>query len=111
VERPETRYVAVGHADVAYQIVGDGPIDLLYCYGLGSHVDMFWEHPVSADVLERLASFSRLIFFDRRGTGASDRLQGEVVPTWEDWTEDMVAVLDAAGSESAAILGYLTEAG
>lgn len=105
MDRPETRYVAVGDADVAYQIVGDGRIDLLYCYGLGSHVDMFWEHPATAETLERLASFSRLIFFDRRGTGASDRFQANVIPTWEEWTEDMVAVLDAAGSESAAILG------
>jgi len=105
MERPETRYVAVDDADVAYQIVGDGPIDLLFCYGLGSHVDMFWEHPAGAETLERLASFSRLIFFDRRGTGASDRFRGDVIPTWEEWAEDMVAVLDAASSESAAILG------
>ena len=66
MDQPETRYVAVADADVAYQVVGDGDTDLLYCYGLGSHLEMFWEVPETADYLHRLAAFSRLIFFDRR---------------------------------------------
>jgi class 3 adenylate cyclase/pimeloyl-ACP methyl ester carboxylesterase len=107
MEQPETRYVAVGDADVAYQVIGDGEIDLLYCYGLGSHLEMFWEVPETADYLERLASFSRLIFFDRRGTGASDGIARNAIPTWEEWTEDVIAVLDAVGSERAAILASL----
>jgi class 3 adenylate cyclase/pimeloyl-ACP methyl ester carboxylesterase len=107
MEQPETRYVAVGDADVAYQVIGDGEIDLLYCYGLGSHLEMFWEVPETADYLERLASFSRLIFFDRRGTGASDGIARNAIPTWEEWTEDVTAVLDAVGSERAAILASL----
>jgi class 3 adenylate cyclase/pimeloyl-ACP methyl ester carboxylesterase len=104
VESPKTRYVAVGDADVAYQVLGDGPVDLLYFYGLGSHIEVFWGVPEFAEFLQRLASFSRLIFFDRRGTGASDGVARNAIPTWEEWTEDVAAVLDAAGSERAAIL-------
>ena len=107
MDQPETRYVAVGDADVAYQVVGDGDIDLLYCYGLGSHLEMFWEVPETADYLHRLAAFSRLIFFDRRGTGASDGIARNAIPTWEEWTEDVMAVLDAVGSQRAAILASL----
>ena len=95
---PETRYVAVSGADVAYQVVGDGPFDLLYCYGLGSNIEATWELPIGAQALSRLASFSRLIFFDRRGNGASDAVSLGAMPTWEDWNEDIVAVLDATGS-------------
>ncbi|MDQ6852360.1 MAG: alpha/beta hydrolase, partial [Actinomycetota bacterium] len=72
MDRPEVRYVAVGDADVAYQILGDGPLDLLFCYGLGSHIEFNWQVPVIAEFLDRLASLFRLIIFDRRGTGASD---------------------------------------
>jgi class 3 adenylate cyclase len=103
-------YVAVGEADVAYQVVGDGPVDLLYFYGLGSNIEVFWGVPEFAEFLKRLASFSRLIFFDRRGTGASDGVPRNAIPTWEEWTEDVIAVLDAAGSERAAILAA-TDAG
>jgi class 3 adenylate cyclase len=104
MDRPETRYVAVGDADVAYQIVGDGPIDLLYFYGLGSHVEIQWEYPKMAHVMEEMASLGRLIRFDRRGTGASDGVFRNAIPTWEDWTDDIGMVLDAAGSERAAIM-------
>ena len=107
VEPPETRYVAVGDADVAYQVVGDGPIDLLYCSGLGSHIELSWDIPVTAEFLTGLAAFSRLIFIDRRGTGASDALSRNAMPTWEEWTEDIVDVLDAVGSKRTAILASL----
>jgi pimeloyl-ACP methyl ester carboxylesterase len=103
-EFPETRYVTVGDGDVAYQVIGDGPVDLLYFYGLGSHIEVFWYVPEFVEFLRRLASFSRLIFFDRRGTGASDGVPRNAIPTWEEWTEDLLAVLDAAGSQQAAIL-------
>jgi len=104
MEAPETRYVAVGDADVAYQIVGDGPFDILYCTGLGSHIEQFWEgREWSAEELTRLASFSRLMFFDRRGLGASDGFSTGSMPTWEEWTEDIAAVLDVAGSKRTAI--------
>jgi class 3 adenylate cyclase/pimeloyl-ACP methyl ester carboxylesterase len=102
--RPETRYVRVDGADVAYQVLGDGPVDLVYFYGIGSHIELFWDDPSYADFLRRLASFSRLIVLDRRGTGASDRVEA-AMPTWEQSTDDLRAVLDAAGSERAAIIG------
>jgi class 3 adenylate cyclase/pimeloyl-ACP methyl ester carboxylesterase len=111
MEPPETRYVAVGDADVAYQVLGDGPVDLLYCLGLGSHVEGFWEHPVDAQFLIRLASFSRLILFDRRGTGASDGVPLSAMPTWEEWSEDIAAVMNGAGSKQAAILAMLDAGG
>jgi class 3 adenylate cyclase len=104
---PATRYTAVGECDVAYQIVGNGPFDLLWGYGLGSHVDLLWEVPWQAKVFSFLATVSRLILFDRRGTGASGRLGVDAVLTWEELTEDMVAVLDAAGSTETAILATL----
>ena len=100
MDPPETRYVAVGDSDVAYQVVGEGPLDLLYCYGLGSHIELMWEVPVIAEFLTRLASFSRLIFFDRRGTGASDGVSLNAIPTWEEWTEDIEAVLDCRWIEA-----------
>lgn len=110
MDPPETRYVAVGEADVAYQVVGDGPLDLLYCFGLGSHIEVAWEVPRNVEFLTRLAAFSRLVFFDRRGTGASDGVSVKTMPTWEEWTEDIAAVLHAASSKQTAILATL-EAG
>jgi class 3 adenylate cyclase/pimeloyl-ACP methyl ester carboxylesterase len=104
---PETMYVESGEADVAYTVVGDGPLDLLYFYGLGSHVDLIWDDPLAVRFLDRLASFSRLIFFDRRGTGASDGVARSAIPTLEEWTEDVGAVLDAVGSDRAAIFAAL----
>jgi class 3 adenylate cyclase len=107
MEAPETRWVNVGDADVAYQIVGDGPLDLLYCFGTGSHVELFWDVPATAELLSGLAKFSRLIFFDRRGTGASGAVSLTAPPTWEEWAEDITAVLDAAESKQTAILAGL----
>jgi class 3 adenylate cyclase/pimeloyl-ACP methyl ester carboxylesterase len=104
VQVPETHYAAVGDADVAYQVVGDGPVDLVFHHGL-CHIDLQWDVPPEAAFLRALASFSRLILFDRRGTSASDRGSSEILPTWEEWSEDLRAVLDAVGSERAAIFG------
>jgi len=103
MDAPETRYVAVGDADVAYQIVGHGALDLVYFHGLGSHVEHFWDMPLYAEFLGRLATFSRLILFDRRGTGGSDDVPRGEFPTWEEWADDLRAVLDAAGSRRTAI--------
>src|SRR3984885_4024113 len=102
--RPETKYVAVGDADVAYQVLGEGASDLLFFNGLGSNVEMAWEDPDIAAFLRRLASLRRLIFFDRRGTGASDAVPRNAIPTWEEWTEDIESVLNAVGSEQTSIL-------
>jgi class 3 adenylate cyclase len=102
-----TQYVAVGDADVAYQLSGDGPVDLVFCYGLGSHIEFSRQIPTVAAFQDRLASFSRLITFDRRGTGASDGVPNNAVPTLEEWTDDLAAVLDAVGSERAALFATL----
>jgi class 3 adenylate cyclase len=101
---PETRYVDVGGALVGYQVLGDGPLDLLVANGVGNHIDMVWDVGPDAELLRNLCSISRLITFDRRGTGVSDPVTGEGPPTWEDWTEDVGAVLDAAGSRRAALM-------
>jgi class 3 adenylate cyclase len=95
--------VDVGGAEVAYQIVGQGPPDVVYLSGF-SHIDLQWENPVSAPFLERLASFGRLILLDRRGTGVSDAIPDDAMPTWEGWADDLAAVLDAVGSERTAVL-------
>jgi class 3 adenylate cyclase len=107
MEGPETRYVAVGNADVAYQVLGEGPLDLLYCYGMGSHIEIAWESPAYAEFYARLASFSRLIMLDRRGTGSSDGISRAAIPTWEEWTEDIMAVLGAVGSKRASLLAAM----
>jgi pimeloyl-ACP methyl ester carboxylesterase len=106
VEAPETQYVTVGRAQVAYQVIGERPTDLLFL-GLGTQIDLWWHHQPTAVFLARLASFSRLIFFDRRGTGASDPLLDGAFPTWEDWTDDVRSVLDAARSQRATICAVL----
>ncbi len=107
-EMAETNYVAVGDADVAYRVMGDGPLDLLYFYGLGSHVDMHSDDQLrDGPFLDALASLSRLIFFDRRGTGASDGLAPSAMPAWEEWADDVRAVLDAVGSDRTAIYAAL----
>jgi class 3 adenylate cyclase len=103
MDPPETRYVAVGDADVAYQVVGEGTLDLLYCFGIGNQVELAWDIPWIAEFMSSLATFSRLIFFDRRGTGASDGVPLNATPTWEEWTEDIVAVLSASGSRRTVI--------
>ena len=100
---PETRYVKSGDVSIAYQVVGDGRIDLVFIMGWVSNLDYFWEQPAFARFLRRLASFSRLILFDKRGTGLSDRAVG--MPTLEQRMDDVRAVLDAVGSERAALLG------
>jgi class 3 adenylate cyclase len=107
---PETRYVRVGEADVAYQVLGEASPDYLYCYGLGSQIDLAWDLPGAAGFFRHLASFCRPILFDRRGTGASDGPLRREVPTWEEWTEDIGAVLDAVGS-TEAVLGADLDAG
>lgn len=104
---PETRYAESPDGLIAYQVIGDGPIDLLYLSGATSHVDVRWEWEGSVHFLNKLASFSRLILFDRRGTGASDPISGGGTPSWEEWAEDLGIVLDAADSEQAAIFATL----
>ena len=99
---PEIRYAKSGDVHIAYQVVGNGPLDLIFVMGWISHLDYLWDGP-GAPFLNRLASFSRLITFDKRGTGLSDR-SGDL-PTIEQRMDDVRAVMDAAGSKRAALLG------
>jgi pimeloyl-ACP methyl ester carboxylesterase len=102
--KPETRYARSGDVNIAYQVVGEGPRDLVFVPGWVSNVELVWEHRASARFLQRLASFSRLILFDKRGTGLSDRVSG--MPNLETRMDDVRAVMDAARSTRAALLGY-----
>jgi pimeloyl-ACP methyl ester carboxylesterase len=102
---PETRYTRSGDVNIAYQVVGDGPRDLVFVPGWVSHIEYMWEEPSFAAFLRRLASFSRLILFDKRGTGLSDRVPNTELPTLEQRMDDVRAVMDAVGSERAALLG------
>ena len=105
LSEPETRYVKSGDAHIAYQVVGDGPVDLIVVRGYISHVEVAWESPALASFYRRLASFSRLILFDKRGTGLSDRVPEDRLPTLEQRMDDVRAVMEAVGSERAALLG------
>ena len=107
---PKTRYARSGDVNVAYQVFGDGPIDLVFVPGFVSHVEMVWEEPHQARFLERLAAFCRVLLFDKRGTGMSDRVPIRELPTLEQRMDDVRAVMDAAGSERAALFG-LSEGG
>ena len=102
---PQTKYTKSGSVHIAYQVLGDGPIDLVLVHGWASHLEVQWEEPSLARMLERLASFSRLILFDKRGTGLSDRVSDTDLPTLEQRMEDVHAVLDAVGSSKAALFG------
>ena len=98
---PETHYVQNGDVNIAYQIIGEGDLDIVFVMGWVSHLEYFWKEPHFAAFLNRLASFSRLILFDKRGTGLSDRVPLSELPTLEQRMEDVHAVMDAVGSERA----------
>jgi class 3 adenylate cyclase len=102
---PKTRYARSGDVNIAYQIAGEGPIDLVYVPGWVSNIETAWEDPNVSRFLERLASFSRLILFDKRGTGLSDRVSISELPTLEQRMDDVRAVMDAADSQRAALFG------
>jgi pimeloyl-ACP methyl ester carboxylesterase len=101
---PETRYATSGEVQIAYQAFGEGP-DLVWVPGWVSQLDLYWEHPALARFLRRLATFARVVVFDRRGIGLSDRVSPENVPTLEQRMDDVRAVLDDLGVEQAAVLG------
>ena len=100
---PDIRYTD-GDPQIAYQVVGDGELDLVFAFDWGSHVELIWQHPSVERFLRRLASFSRLVVFDVRGMGLSDPVADP--PPLEDWMDDVRAVMDAVGSERAAIVGH-----
>src|SRR5262249_49918363 len=99
---PQTRYAKSGDVHIAYQVVGEGPLDLVWIPSMAHHVELSWENPVVARFLRPLAELARLIVFDKRGTGMSDRVSGE---TLEMRMDDIRAVMEAAGSDRAVICG------
>ena len=102
---PETRYAKNGDANIAYQVVGEGPLDLVLVSTWFSHLEARWDSPGFAHYLRRLSSFSRLISFDKYGIGLSDPIPSRTLPPLEDWMDDARAVMDAVGSEQAVIMG------
>jgi pimeloyl-ACP methyl ester carboxylesterase len=106
VAHPETRYARTAEGNVAYQVVGDGPLDLVFVPWWATNLDVMWEDASIARFLRRLASFSRLVCFDKRGTGVSDALPLATLPSLEQWTDDVRTVMAAVGSTRAALLGH-----
>src|SRR5436305_15070990 len=100
---PETRYAKNGDVHIAYQVLGGGPLDLVVVHGFVGNIELHWDYPDAARFYTRLGSFCRLIRFDKRGTGLSDRDCG--IATLEERMDDVRAVMDAAGSERAALFG------
>lgn len=102
--QPTTRYARSGDLHIAYQVIGDGPIDLVIVPGWVSHIEVLWEEPQAAAFVRRLGEFSRVILFDKRGTGMSDPVT--YAPPVDERMDDIGAVMDAAGSQRAALFGY-----
>ena len=102
---PDVSYARNGSVAIAFEVVGDGPVDLLYLPGFINNLELVWSNPLFAQFLNRLSSFSRLIIIDRRGAGLSDRLSPEDLPPLEDLADDVTAVLDTVNSDRAALLG------
>lgn len=102
---PRVSYAHSGDVNIAYQVVGDGPLDLVFVMGWVSHLDWFWNEPSFARFLQRLAGMARLILFDKRGTGLSDRVSEHELPSLEQRMDDVRAVMEAAGSSRAVLLG------
>src|SRR5947207_5848658 len=101
---PETRYAQKGETSIAYQVAGDGPVNLVLVNGIVSHMSLLWGDPAASALFRRLTSFSRLVLFDKPGTGLSDPVAGP--PSLEQRLEDIRVVMDAVGLERASILGY-----
>ncbi|MCC7125237.1 MAG: alpha/beta fold hydrolase, partial [Acidobacteria bacterium] len=102
---PRVSYARSGHVNIAYQVVGDGPVDLVFVMGWVSHLECFWSEPGFARFLTRLSGMARLILFDKRGTGLSDRVSESELPTLEQRMDDVRAVMEAAGSQRAVLMG------
>jgi len=100
----DVEYARRGDISIAYQAIGDGPVDIIFGAGLVSHLDLVWADPYSTAFFRELASIGRLLLFDKPGTGLSDPVAG--VPTVQQRADDFLAVLDAAGSRRAVVIGY-----
>lgn len=105
MQTPQTRYALSGAVRIAYQVIGQGPIDLVFVPGFISNLELHWEEPGYSHLLRRLSAFARVIHFDKRGTGLSDRVDPEHLPDLRTRMDDVRAVMDAAGSGRAALLG------
>ena len=105
-EIPETRYARLGEDSIAYQVFGDGDVDLVWFAGSGDSIELRWDWPPYVEFLDWLAARARVITFDGRGRGASDPPSGEELPHWERWADDIQAVLDEVGSEAAVLFGF-----
>jgi pimeloyl-ACP methyl ester carboxylesterase len=103
--QPATQYTRAGTVNIAFQVIGDGPVDLVWVWGLASNLEVAWEEPSYAAFLRRLSEFARVVVYDRRGCGVSDREGTTVTPTLEERMDDVIAVLDAIGSDTASIIG------
>ncbi len=101
---PETQYARLGDLHLAYQVLGEGPLDILLLDQWFSHMDAQWDVPQLAEFRERLASFGRLIMYDKRGSGLSDPIPTSALPTIEEWMDDVPAILDAVGCDQAAVI-------
>lgn len=104
-QMPDTHYAQSGDVNIAYQTIGEGDLDVVFVMGWISHLEYFWKEPHFANFLDRLASFSRLILIDKRGTGLSDRVPNDQLPTLERRMDDVRCVMDAVGSEKAVLVG------
>lgn len=104
VQTPETRYADSRGVSIAYQVVGEGPGDLVFIFGWVSNLDVYWSNPLFSDFMGRLAEVSRVILFDKRGTGLSDPVSGSI--PFDSRMDDVRAVMDAAGSTRAVVFGY-----
>src|SRR6185503_3390139 len=100
---PQTQYAKRGELSIAYQVVGDGPVDVVFVPSFVSHLEFLWADPVVKAWLDRLSSFTRLILFDKLGTGMSDPVSG--IPTIEERAGEIAAVAEAAGAEKPALFG------
>jgi pimeloyl-ACP methyl ester carboxylesterase len=109
-DSPETRFAKLGRDLIAYQVFGEGPVDLVFVTASGDAMNLRWNYPPYASFLRQLSSFSRVIMFDRCGCGASDSVSADVLPSWERWADEAQAVMDEAGSERAVMMGS-TDAG
>lgn len=104
LQRPVTRYTKTRDGYVAFQVFGEGDVDVLFITSWLSNIDVMWDDPRTLDYFDRLSRFARVALFDKRGTGVSDPIAPDSLPTLEEWMDDAIAVLDAAGLESAAVI-------
>src|SRR5512145_1590079 len=100
---PETRYAKTGNVHIAYEVFGKGPVDIVLIPGFVSHIENYWDEPNFARWLRRLGSFSRVVMFDKRGTGLSDAVTD--LPSMDERMDDVRAVLDAVNIETATLFG------